>query len=236
MKLRHPWLIAGVAFLAALIVRLWMRTLRYRFVLPQTPVHPNDRKLTGRFIYALWHEHLLFPTGIRFRGSFHVLISRHADGELIAQVCQHLGYASVRGSSTRGGAEALRELLRKGQGSHLMITPDGPRGPRRRVQPGIVFTASKTGLPIVPVGVAYQQAWRARSWDRFAVPYPGTLAVVVAGEPIRIPPDADRETLECYRVQVEAALCWATRQAELLAGCPGESDNDSVVSPIRRAA
>ncbi len=236
MKLRHPVLIACAAFLAALIVRFWMRSLRYRFLLPKTPVHPNDPKLSGRFIYALWHEHLLFPTGIRFRGRFHVLISRHADGELIAQVCHYLGYQTVRGSSTRGGAEALRELVDKGRSSHLLITPDGPRGPRRRVQPGIVFAASKTGLPIVPVGIAYRRCWRARSWDRFAVPHPGTEAVVVALDPITVPADADRAALEQYRVRVEAALLEATRRAETAASCPAQAAARTPPFPARRAA
>lgn len=236
MKLRHPWLIAAAAFLAALIVRLWMRTLRYRIVLPRTPVHPNHRETRGHFLYAFWHEHLLFPTAIRFRGRFHVLISRHADGELIAQVCQHLGYATVRGSTTRGGAQALRELVDKGRGSHLMVTPDGPRGPRRQVQPGIVFAASRTGLPIVPVGVAYRRCWRARSWDRFAVPYPGTVAVAVVGEPIPVPPDADRRILEQFRLRVEAAMLEATRRAEALAGCAEQAVPASPARADRQAA
>jgi len=214
MKLRQPWMIAWAALLLTVAVWFWMRTVRYRFVLPRTPVHPNDADLAGRYIYSIWHENLMFTAGVRFKGRFHILISQHADGELVARLCYHLGYRAVRGSTTRGGARALRELVRHGRRSHLMVTPDGPRGPRRQVQPGIIYTASRTGLPIVPVGVAYRSAWRARSWDRFAVPWPGTLAVAVGKEPIFVPPDLDRDGIEHYRLLLEEAMLSAGAEAE----------------------
>ena len=236
MKLRHPWLIAWAAFLLSLAAWCYMRTMRYRFVLPRAPVHPNDPSLHQRFIYAIWHENLLFTAGVRFRGKISVLISQHADGELVARVCRHLGYATVRGSSTRGGARALRELLQRGRAGHLVITPDGPRGPRRRVQLGAVYIASRTGLAIVPVGIGYQRAWRVRSWDRFAIPWPGTTAVAVAGEPLQVPPDLDRHQLEQYRLRLEQALAEASARAERLAQGDNRGDAEKPRGALRRVA
>ncbi len=214
MKLRNPWLIRLAGFLGAGLVRLWMSTVRYHIHQTGGLVDPNSRWLRGRYIYAFWHETMLFPAGRKTRAKFHVLISQHADGELIAQVCRRLGFGVVRGSSTRGGVEAVRKLLRLGRGSHLAVTPDGPRGPRRRVQPGIVYLASRTGLPIVPAGIGFEKAWRAASWDRFAVPKPWCTAICVVGEPIHVPPELDKDQLEHYRQRVEQELLNATEAAE----------------------
>ncbi len=170
MKLRQPWMIGLAALLGAVVVRVWMSTLRYRVHLADRRVNPADPVFEGRYIYALWHETLMGMAGRTWGAKMHMLVSRHADGELIARICQHLGWGVVRGSTTRGGATALREMVGLSRHALLAVTPDGPRGPRRQVQPGVVFLASQTGLPIVPIGVADTQVWRGRSWDRFTVP------------------------------------------------------------------
>jgi lysophospholipid acyltransferase (LPLAT)-like uncharacterized protein len=124
---------------------------------------------------------MLLPAYHYARPDIKVLISTHADGQLIAEACQRLGFALARGSSTRGGVEAVRDMLRAND-THLAVTPDGPRGPRRRVQAGVVYLAARTGLPIVPVGFAARRPWRAKSWDRFAVPRPFSRAVTDVAE------------------------------------------------------
>jgi lysophospholipid acyltransferase (LPLAT)-like uncharacterized protein len=97
---------------------------------------------------------------------------------------------------------------------NLCVTPDGPRGPRRHVHQGIAYLASRTGLPIVGAGMAYHNPWRARSWDRFCVPRPFSTAACVAPEPVFVPPDADRDTIEACRLEVERRMNEATREAE----------------------
>ncbi len=114
MKIRHPWLIQATGFAAAWVFRLWMGTFRYRHRSLGPDVNPNRPELRERYIYAFWHENMLLPTHCYARRNIHVLISQHADGELIAAVCRHLGIRVVRGSSTRGGVEAVRQLLRVG--------------------------------------------------------------------------------------------------------------------------
>jgi lysophospholipid acyltransferase (LPLAT)-like uncharacterized protein len=214
MKLRRPWLVSLVALFAACLIRLWMRSLRYRLVPLDGRRHPTDPRVEP-CIYSLWHETILFAT--IYPARIRVLISRHADGELIAQTCRYMRYEAVRGSSTRHGARALLQMCRGSRRAHFMVTPDGPRGPRRQVQPGLVYLASRTGLPVVACGIGYERAWRARSWDRFAVPWPWTAAVCVIAPPLHVPPDLDRAGLERYRLLAEERMHAATRAAEALA-------------------
>jgi lysophospholipid acyltransferase (LPLAT)-like uncharacterized protein len=213
MKIRHPWLIWLIAALGAFLVRLLMSTVRYRLYLQGQKVHPlHDSPCP--LIYAFWHDSFLFMAGMRSKRKGCILISQSADGELIAQVVKRLGHRVARGSSTRGGASGLWEMLGEAPRYHLGVTPDGPRGPRRRMKSGTVYLAARTGLPIVPVGIAYSKAWRARSWDRFAVPYPFTEVVGVAGRVLEVPPNLGREQLEQYRRELEARMLEATTCAE----------------------
>jgi lysophospholipid acyltransferase (LPLAT)-like uncharacterized protein len=218
MKLRNPRLIRLAAALAALLIRAWMATVRIRVVNRDEADHPADAD-RSRFIYAFWHETLLAP--VKFRARVRVLISKHADGELIARACGYLGFGVVRGSTTRGGGEALVELWDCSKAAHLVFTPDGPRGPRRRAQSGIAMIASRSGLPVVPVGIGFTAAWRARSWDRFAVPRPFSTCVCVAGQAIRVPPEVGREALEPYRRLIEQRMLEATVEAERVASGTG---------------
>jgi lysophospholipid acyltransferase (LPLAT)-like uncharacterized protein len=238
MKLRQRWLIKGVAFITSVIMRLWMSTLRLRYRPVGTNLLPSCPDLQGRYIYAFWHETLLLPTYFYGRAVCS-LISQHADGEFIAEICRHLRIRIVRGSTTRGAVPALRKLLRAGRTIHLAIPPDGPRGPRRRLQAGIIYLASRTGLPIVPVGFAADRPWRLRSWDRFALPRPWSRAVCVTVDAIRVPAEADKMVLEEYRQRVEQALRWATAAAERLAEGQGALSPDwarQASQPARRAS
>jgi lysophospholipid acyltransferase (LPLAT)-like uncharacterized protein len=217
MKLRRPCLIKAVAFVLALVMRLWMSTLRFRYRPVGRHIVPPYLQSHERFIYAFWHETLLLPTYI-YGQTVCSLISHHADGELVAHICKHLRIRIVRGSTTRGAVQALRKLLKMSRRIHLALSPDGPQGPRRCVQPGIIYLASRTGLPIVPAGFAFERPWRTRSWDRFALPRPWSRGVCVTTAPIHVPPNADKAELERRRLQVETALRWAIEAAERLAG------------------
>jgi lysophospholipid acyltransferase (LPLAT)-like uncharacterized protein len=215
MKIRHPWLIALFGLVVAWVVRLWIRTLRYDYrVLGDEDVAPTRPGLAERYIYAFWHENLLLPAYHYACPDVYVLISTHADGQLIAEACRHLGFRLVRGSTTRGGVEAVRQMLRLGNAGHLAITPDGPRGPRRQVQMGLIYLAARTGMAVVVGGMAYDRPWRMRSWDRFALPRPWSRATCVVMPPVRVPADVGKEELEGHRRQVEEALLWATEAAE----------------------
>jgi lysophospholipid acyltransferase (LPLAT)-like uncharacterized protein len=213
MKLRSPFLIRLAAMLGAWLIRLWMGTVRYRWDIPEGDPHPQEvDPHVDRFIYTLWHDTMMFPTILNLRLTS--LISKHADGELIARVFRHLGLNVVRGSTTDGGAGGVLGLARASRRTHLGVTPDGPRGPRHQVKAGVVYLAACTGLPVVPCGIAYSRAWRLRSWDRFALPRPWSTGYCVVMPPIRVPRRLDRAALEHYRRLVEEQLLWATEAAE----------------------
>lgn len=216
MKLRHPALIRIASTLSAYLVRTWLATVRFRYRSLGPSLDPRRRSLRGSYIYAFWHEYILQPASLfgRSRLPIHVLISRHADGQFIAEVAEKLGFQTIRGSTTRGGAEALMQMIRLNGSGHLAFTPDGPRGPRRRLQQGIIYAASRTGLPIVPIGFAYDRLRRAKSWDQFALPMPFATCYTITLEPIAVPPNITPETLEPYRLLVEAAMHRAGAIAE----------------------
>ena len=131
---------------------------------------------------------MLFPAYYWAWPEMQILISDHRDGELITRVVRRLGFGVVRGSTTRGGVRALREMTHRVDRGHLCVTPDGPRGPARHVHQGLAYLSSRTGLPVVGAGMAFQDPWRARSWDRFAVPRPFRAAACVVPEPSWSPP------------------------------------------------
>jgi lysophospholipid acyltransferase (LPLAT)-like uncharacterized protein len=215
MKLRNPRLIRLASWLTAAVLRPWVATLRGQVEHGPAGPHPAD-PARQRFVYVLWHEALLAAFLFR-RYPGHVLISQHADGELIAQACERLGVAVIRGSSRKGGARALLQMCRLSEQSHIVITPDGPRGPRRRMPEGVIQLAGLVGLPILPVGVGFQSAWRANSWDRFAVPRPFSTIHFHAGAAIHVPAQLDDNLIETYRQETEAALLAATDRAERVA-------------------
>jgi lysophospholipid acyltransferase (LPLAT)-like uncharacterized protein len=210
MRLRHflrrPWVLRTLAILGAWLIRCWIGTLRYAYRPLGPNVDPHQPGLHQRIIYAFWHENLLLLAYQYGRPDIRVLISEHADGQLITEIAERLGFRTVRGSRTRGGRKAMMEMIRDFGDDHIAITPDGPRGPRREVQPGLVYVAAKTGKPIVPIGISFDRPWRAKSWDRFCLPRPWSRARCVTGELIHVPADADREQLEAYRKHVERAM------------------------------
>jgi lysophospholipid acyltransferase (LPLAT)-like uncharacterized protein len=212
MKKRDRWLIPYFAAAVAWLIRLWMSTMRLRIACADGRQHPVDPR-QERFLYAFWHEGLLAP--LATRPKIRVLISQHTDGEVISQICLRLGIGVIRGSTARGGCQALLEMIRdQDESTHLGITPDGPRGPRRQLKAGVVMIASQTGLAIVPAGVGFVRAWRFASWDRFALPWPGSTLVGVVGEPIAIPCDLDRAAMQHWVQHVEGELLRLTELAE----------------------
>lgn len=207
MKIRNPFLLTLAGWAGTRLVRGLFRTLRYHHFELGPNLRPDQDHHPDRYIYCIWHENLLLPALAWGRPNIAVLISRHADGQLLGSLITSFGMGLVRGSTNRGGVEAVRKLTREGSGfKHLAITPDGPRGPRRVVQSGIIYIASRCGMKIVPVGVGYRRPWRANSWDRFAIPKPFSRACCVADEAIAIPPGIGLGELEIYRLQVQAAM------------------------------
>ena len=144
------------------------------------------------FIFVLWHSRLLPLLALHKHEGVVVLISRHRDGGYLAGLAERWGYQPVRGSTRRGGEVGLLAIVRALQaGAIVAITPDGPRGPRERVQPGAVAAAQHAGVPIVAAGARTTSAWYARSWDRMCIPKPFATIDVRYAAPRQIGPGKD---------------------------------------------
>lgn len=166
-------------------------------------------------IYAVWHSRILLLPWLYRGRRLRVLTSRSPDGELAARLVGRFGLEVIRGSSSRGGAEALRALVRSlRDGWDIVMVPDGPRGPREVVKPGVVALAAASGAAIIPVAVGASTEWRLPSWDEFRIPRPGARCVVIFGEPLRIPRDADQAARKAMSKELEAALRAVTWKAD----------------------
>ena len=170
-------------------------------------------------LIAIWHGQMLPPMSEHQGRDFCVLVSHSADGDLMAQLLRKFGYRTVRGSSHRGASNALRSLLDElEEGSIVVITPDGPRGPRHSIKRSLAWLARESRFAIVPIGVGFDRAWHLRSWDRFCVPKPRARVGLVWGTPIRVASDADDAAIEAATEAVRQEVFAAERRAFEIAG------------------
>ncbi len=198
-------LLAVVPRVAALLLRLLALTLRYE-VIREDREHvaaPDDQA-----IWCFWHRCLLTSACMfQQRPRTTLLISRSFDGELIARTIERLGYATVRGSSSRAGAEGFRALARSVQGGASAIFPaDGPRGPRYVLKPGAIKLAELTGVPLGCFYVLPASHWRLRSWDGLLIPKPFSRTLLVWGRPFTVARVMDDAAFEAVRAAAEASL------------------------------
>lgn len=143
-------------------------------------------------VFLLWHEVLLPLLWHHRRQGVAIVVSENRDGQYLTDFAQSLGYRAVRGSSSRGAARALLGAVRELQAGHsVAFTPDGPRGPRRELKPGVVAAAQRGGGIIVPIHARVDRAWRLDSWDHFLIPKPGARVVVTYGRPFEVAPGED---------------------------------------------
>ena len=211
----------AITWLAAQYVRLVWLSGRWQIVGDTVP----DMLLAqGRpFIVAFWHGRLIMMAFSWKRSDLvHMLISGHRDGQLVASMMRRFGSKTVFGSTSRGGAAAFVQLVRLlRDGKIVGITPDGPRGPRMRVNGGIVSLARISGAPIIPLTYSATPLRIFSSWDRFALPLPFGRGVFLWGEPISVERHADDATTEAKRLELERVLIDLTRRADSLMGSPG---------------
>lgn len=186
------WRLRVSVALGLFVIGLLARTWRFR---PRNNTGWQRLSAEGKpFVFVLWHGGLL-PLTYWHRGrDIAVLISGHRDGEIIARIVQAWGYRPIRGSTTRGGGRALLEMSRElERGSVVAVTPDGPRGPARRFQPGALVAAQRAGVPVVPIVVHIDRAWRFTSWDDFLVPKPFARVTIAWGDPMQVHGATPRE-------------------------------------------
>jgi len=182
-----PWTVAR-------IIGLLHRTLRIRY---SDPTGVIDSGAPWPAIFLFWHNRILFTPGCfpkEMRRRVAVLISGSRDGQYAADFAHQVGLSVVRGSSSRGGTRALRELKRTLEGGTAIAIPvDGPRGPRYEIQPGAAFLSQMCGCPIIPITLNAPSRWELRSWDKAQIPKPFSRAELHVGEPFELPPDCARD-------------------------------------------
>ncbi len=204
-----PWL-------ASTLLRIGARTLRRLDVGRE---HVDTCLAKGeRVIVAFWHGRLLMLPFVYPGHPATILISQHRDGEYISRIAQRLGFVVERGSATRGGARAFRQLVYTLKaGRNVVITPDGPKGPARRVKSGVIELSRLSGMPILPVAFGACPRTVLQSWDRFLIPYPFARVVFVWGSPLYVPPELSKTDAEMFQIQLAERLDAVAAEADRLA-------------------
>ncbi|HKS74023.1 MAG TPA: lysophospholipid acyltransferase family protein [Terriglobales bacterium] len=195
------WLISWAGFL---VIRLIGPTLRFSISFEEGAAEGLE---TLRGIGPFWHR-CVFPAAYIWRDmQVRVMTSRSFDGEYIARIIHKLGFAAVRGSSSRGAVGALLGMRRAlERGFNVAFTIDGPRGPCYVAKPGPVLLAKLTGFPVVPFYIALEDPWVLNTWDRFMIPKPFSRALMRVGGYIHVPADADDDQLAQFHQEMQTTL------------------------------
>ena len=196
--------------LIAVFLRIYALALRFRIEDPQNLLSRDPGQPR---IWAFWHNRILMMPYLYARlcpgRRMLMMVSRSRDGEFITRIMNRFGVDGARGSSSRGGSDALRELLReleRPQARDIGITPDGPRGPRQKVQDGVLALATSSRRSICPITVHYSRCWKLRSWDGFQIPWPGSVCRVVVGPAVAAPKNLEPSEMDQVRGELERAL------------------------------
>ena len=185
----------AAAIAGASAIRALASTWRYRTVGEDIPAGLRSRK--EPILFTLWHGQMLPLLWFHRNQGVAVLVSEHSDGEIIARILEWMGYALIRGSTSRGAGRALIGLTRTlKDGNDVAITPDGPRGPRHKFAPGAVVAANRAGVPIVPAVAHVERCWQLSSWDGFVIPKPFARITIAYGPATRVHAQTPREAAD----------------------------------------
>ena len=199
MKIRSRWLNLILSYIATWCLRLLFLTVRVdhrRVVQEATPYIRPTR--SQRYTFCMWHDHIVLAVFSRKTWNLAGLISQHRDGGYLADSVLISGIQPVRGSTSRGGMEAVRDLLNMPD-YHLAMTPDGPRGPRRTMKEGIIYIASRSGRPVVPTALLANRCWSfPGSWTNMLIPKPFSKVLLITGTPIPLAEDLPREDMAAW--------------------------------------
>jgi lysophospholipid acyltransferase (LPLAT)-like uncharacterized protein len=192
-----------VPFIGLVVIRSISATYKFKMINPE--IESNVFKRGQLPIYASWHQRF-FPGITLFarRKPISIMISRSRDGELISRIAKTLGWYPVRGSSSKGGRQALRKIKKLIQeGYKVGHIVDGPRGPIGVVKPGLLLIAQATGMPIIPIIVSAEKKWVFNSWDRFMIPKPFSRVIIRFCDEMCIPRKLSSSDFEDKRSQIE---------------------------------
>ncbi len=213
-NLKEKFLLFIIPNIIAPLIWVLGRTIRFKEI-GNTDQNPNFKK-NKIFIYAFWHNRILMSVYFYKRKNIHVLVSQSKDGEYIHRIIKKFGFDTIRGSTSKGGATAVIKMadLLKNNTYDIAITPDGPRGPKEKVQMGVIHLAKLTGFPIIPFSFNASKKIVLNSWDNFIIPLPFSRGIFIWGNPILVPENSTQEILEKKQQELENILKHLTHQAE----------------------
>ncbi len=201
-KIIKKWLVVS---LLVILIRLIGITIRVRQLNKKFLI--NSLQKHGGVILATWHQNIFFSIWLLRNKDLTALISNSEDGEIIFKVFKNFGFSTVRGSTTRGGIPALKQLMRLlNIGKTVAITPDGPLGPPEKIQSGVVLLAKYANVPIIPWHYESKDQWTLNSWDNHKIPKPFTTVIESFGEPFYVPKNLLSEEVPLFCEKLEKKL------------------------------
>lgn len=217
IRLKEKILFIIIPFLIKVLLFLLGKSIRIKEC-GNIKLSPYQKK-GERYIYAFWHSRILLSVYFFKNKSINVLVSMNKDGEYTSRIINKFGFGVIRGSTSRGGLKALIKLKNVlNKGFDIAITPDGPRGPKQKVQMGIIYLSKITGVPIAPFSFDADKKKVLNSWDNFIIPLPFSNSVFMWGEPVYVSRDANEKEMEKKRLELENKLNELTDEAKTLCG------------------
>ena len=222
--------------LAYYLTLINMKTCRIKYHNEENYKLYLERENKGEnIIFGSWHGRgMLLPAIYRFRFGFNklsMMVSQSKDGDILASYFNLLNVECVRGSAHKGGVGALKNLLKiTRSGRDTAMALDGSRGPRQRIEPGMVLISQRTGIPIIPLGLSAKFSFRANSWDRCMIIFPFATIYVVFGTPFVVPRDAEDLTPYCDKLQ--AIMDEITVQGDQLAGIKPDGKGEERIKGV----
>lgn len=214
MRIRSRLLNQVAGGVLAGITRALASTVTFKMYMHDPACYPNAADCPRTYISSTWHDTMLMPIMLRrtirqrtAANRMTTLVSQHQDGSFLTFAMQHFYLGSVRGSTNRGGITALRHLVDEARQQHICMTPDGPRGPRRVISPGIISLASLSGVPIIASSFTASRYWRFRgSWTDLILPKPFSTVHGILAPPFFVPKGLSREGIELFRQQLQSEM------------------------------
>ncbi|EDL61054.1 lysophospholipid acyltransferase family protein [Gimesia maris] len=234
MKIKSRALLGVLNSLVVFVIRMIFKTTRLEFVGDSLDRCPFADTGSERYLYSVWHDSVIPPLFCNVEHNSVALISQHRDADTIEAMLKAARMGAIRGSTTRGGASAMKKLMTSAEGKHVVITPDGPRGPHHQMKPGIVFLASHSGRSIIPNAFAASRSWKFQgSWTSIWIPKPFATVYYLVGNPIHVPEDISREEMREYTDLVQEKMEELEQELEQI--LTGPVQERSTV-PFRKAA
>lgn len=238
MRIRSRWLNQIAGGVLAGLTRALASTVTYRMHMDHPEWYPLASDCPRTYIVSTWHDTMLLPIMLRRTiqertpaNRMTTLVSQHQDGSFLTYAMRHFYLGTVRGSTNRGGTGALRSLIHEARQQHICMTPDGPRGPRRVISPGIITLASLSGVPIIPCTFMASRAWQIQgSWTDLILPKPYSTSYGVIGAPLYVPSGISKPGIELFRQQLQAEM----DRGQLLADSLARGDQQTISPPAIR--